>query len=87
MTTATGVTVFLAIIVAMIGIICWALASAAKRGVKYGRAASTAEEADELLAIAEEKQEAERALEEHIAAHPERRAVDRLRQSKAYRGE
>lgn len=71
------------LLIAVLGFVVWA----SKRSERYGRHTAIADEADELLAIAAQKQEMERELDEIIAAHPERRAVDRLRQSDAYRGE
>lgn len=71
------------LLICVLGFVVWA----SRRSEAYGAQKTTAEEADELLAIAHEKMEMERELDEVIAAHPERRATDRLRQSKAYRGE
>lgn len=78
MTTGIVAALVALLLICVLGFVVWA----SKRSERYGRHTAIADEADELLAIAEEKQEAERALEDHIAAHPERRAVDRLRNSK-----
>lgn len=81
MTTATGVIVFTAIILATIGAVLWFVAWSMKRSERYGRATVTADEAADLLARAQAAQEAERDLET-IRRDSAGSAVDRLRNSK-----
>jgi hypothetical protein len=79
--TTTGLIVFCSVLVGGVGIALWALSYSYRAGRKTGEATVTAEEAEELLARAEEKQEAEREIQEAQRSAPDT-AADRLRGSK-----
>jgi hypothetical protein len=79
--TPTGLVVFCAILVGGIGIVLWALAYAFRTGRMTGESKVTADEAAELMARAEEKQEAEREIQDMQRDAPDT-AADRLRGSK-----